>query len=156
MIRRATARDLEHVADLRWRLQMQDSELADPAARKSFVDDFQTIPIAAGLTHWLAFDGARAIAAMSLQAVAKVPSPSERHGVWGYLTNCYVMPSYRDTSLGARMLAEIKAWASHERYELLLVWPSDRAYSFFEKAGFARYSDPLTLKLTREDDDYRG
>jgi len=135
---------------------MQDSELADPAARKHFVDDFQTIPIAAGLTHWLALDGARAVGVMSLQAVMNVPSPAARHGVWGFLTNCYVLPSYRDTGLGARMLAEIKRWAGDERYEYLIVWPSTRAYAFFEHAGFARFSDPLTLKLSRDDDDYRG
>ena len=155
LIRKASATDLEIIADLRWRLQMNDFE-ADPAARKVFVDDFKTIPIADGLTHWLAFDGARAVGVMSVQSVARVPSPTRRDGRWGYLTNCYVLPSYRDTGVGRRMLETIKEWAIEQRFEMLVVWPSERAYAFYERGGFARYSDPLTLNLPSSIDPYRG
>jgi GNAT superfamily N-acetyltransferase len=155
LIRQATADDLEIIADLRWRLQMSDND-ADPRARKVFVDDFKTIPIADGLTHWLAFDGAMPVGVMSVQCVGKVPSPATRDGRWGYLTNCYVLPSYRDTGLGKRMLATIRDWAIGERYEMLVVWPSDRSYAFYERSGFARRSDPLTLALPSRIDQHRG
>lgn len=156
LIRPATPDDLADIADLRWRLQMSDHDTADPRARKRFVDDFLTIPIADGMTHFLAFDSERPVGVMSLQRVGNVPTPASRDPCWGYVTNCYVLPSYRDVGLGGRMLDAVRAWAIDQRYELLIVWPSERSYAFFERKGFARFSDPLTMKLPKKHFDGRG
>jgi GNAT superfamily N-acetyltransferase len=79
--------------------------------------------------------------------VRKVPKPGELDGRWGYLTNCYVLPEVRNRGVGGSLLAAIKSWAVELRLELLVVWPSDRAYPFYGRAGFTRAPDPLVLEI---------
>jgi GNAT superfamily N-acetyltransferase len=68
-------------------------------------------------------------------------------GSWGYLTNCYVLPPYRKEGVGSGLLDAVKGWAEAQRLELLVVWPSERSYPFYERSGLVRYPDPLVLKL---------
>jgi len=87
---------------------------------------------------------------MSVRKVWKVPAPGRPEAAWGYLTNSYVLPTERDKGAGSDLLQFIKSWARREKLELLIVWPSDAAYIFYERAGFERPGDPLVLKLTEE------
>ena len=60
------------------------------------------------------------------------------------------LPEVRNAGVGQRLLTAIKDWASSENLELLVVWPSERAYPFYERAGFCRYPDPLIFKLKHD------
>jgi len=148
--RLSTDRDLEDLADLRWRLQTDDLPIADVAEYDQFVGDFVRLsrsdPRAGELFHWVACKE-RLVAAMSVVLVRKVPQLGELDGRWGYLTNCYVLPEMRNRGVGGSLLEEIKSWALELRLELLVVWPSDRACPFYGRAGFARPADPLVLGL---------
>jgi GNAT superfamily N-acetyltransferase len=56
----------------------------------------------------------------------------------------------RNAGVGQQLLMAIKDWAYADDLELLVVWPSERAYPFYERAGFQRYPDPLVLRLRTE------
>jgi GNAT superfamily N-acetyltransferase len=79
--------------------------------------------------------------------VRKIPSPGNLHGRCGYLANSYARPEVRNAGVGSQLLAAIKSWAIGESLELLVVWPSERAYPFYERAGFRRHPDPVVLRL---------
>jgi GNAT superfamily N-acetyltransferase len=150
--RLSTDMDLRALADLRWRLKSDDEPVVDATAYDGFVHEFVSMcrsdPRRGELFHWVAADGDKGVAAMSVVIVRKVPEPGDLNGRWGYLTNCYALPEARNRGVGTSLLASVKRWADDEHLELLVVWPSDRAYPFYERSGFARLVDPLVLGLT--------
>ena len=152
--RMATKADLPQIADLRWRLRVDDAPVSNAAAYYRFVADF--IRICAQewrpeeMIHWIAADGELVLAVMSIAIVRKLPSPENLRGRWGYISNSYVLPEARNAGVGQKLLTAIEAWARAEDLELLLVWPSERAYPFYERAGFRRHPDPLVLRLRSE------
>jgi GNAT superfamily N-acetyltransferase len=150
--RLATDQDLPAVADLRWRLQTDDLPISDEAEYQTFIRAFVDLGLAdprtGELFHWVASAGGRLVGAMSVILVRKVPKPGALDARWGYLTNCYVVPEMRNRDVGASLLATIRSWAAGLGLEMLVVWPSDRAYPFYERAGFVRRPDPLVLEIT--------
>ena len=58
-----------------------------------------------------------------------------------------ILATLRNAGVGSQLLAAITSWAIGESLELLVVWPSDKAYPFYERAGFRRYPDPVVLRL---------
>ncbi len=101
---------------------------------------------------WVADLDGRVVGAMWLQLVERVPRPGEERGSLpiGYLTNVFVEPELRDAGLGSRILREVVAWARRRGVEEIIVWPSERSYPFYERAGFSRTPDPIVLYLTDE------
>ena len=152
IFRLATEHDLPALADLRWRLQTDDRPVSDRANYDRFVQEFVHLgtsePRTNELFHWVATAEGHIVGAMSVILVRKVPSPRELNGRWGYLTNCYVLPDLRNQGVGESLLARIKSWATELELELLVVWPSDRAYPFYGRAGYLRRPDPLVLEIT--------
>jgi GNAT superfamily N-acetyltransferase len=147
----ATADELTQIADLRWRLHVDDEPIEDRGTYERFIADFVDVHEAEWksneVTHWVAVNGARIVAVMSVAIVRKIPRPGNLHGRWGYLANSYALPEVRNAGVGSQLLAAITSWAIGESLELLVVWPSDKAYPFYERAGFRRYPDPVVLRL---------
>ncbi len=149
--RLAAPDDIESLADLRWRLSTGDLPTNTSLERKEFIAAFcsalPSIEACDSLVHFLAEREGQAIAALSIVKVMKIPRPGNIRGQWGYLTNVYTLPEFRNKGIGAGLLAAARNWAKAQQLELLLVWPSDRSYQFYERAGFRRETDPLTLKI---------
>jgi len=143
--------ELTQIADLRWRLHADDEPIDDRGAYERFIAEFLDVHEAEwklnDVTHWVAANGDRIVAVMSVVIVRKIPRPGNLHGRWGYLANSYALPEVRNEGVGTQLLAAIKIWAIGESLELLVVWPSDLAYPFYERAGFRRYPDPVVLRL---------
>ena len=89
----------------------------------------------------------RAVGAMWLHTVHRVPVPGKHAGPIGYLTNVYVVPEHRNTGLGAQMLDRIKAWCRQEGFSELIVWPTERSRSFYTRGGFTRPGQPLMIEV---------
>jgi GNAT superfamily N-acetyltransferase len=150
----ATKADLPQIANLRWRLRVDDTPVSDRGAYDRFISDFIRICSEEWrpeeMVHWIAADGEHVLAVMSIAIVRKLPSPENLRGRWGYISNSYVLPHARNAGVGRKLLTAIEAWAHQDDLELLLVWPSERAYPFYERAGFRRHPDPLVLRLRSE------
>ena len=146
--RPATAHDLHHIGDLRWRLKTEDTNDSNPLERAAFITAFvndQTQSTA--FLHWVAEGNDGLIAVMSIARVPKLLAPHQRPSALGYLTNCYTLPLFRRCGIGRRLLSIITDWAREQEFELLLVWPSDESYNFYERFGFKDLRDPLVLPI---------
>ena len=137
------------LAELRWRLGTNDSAVADPSAKAAFIATFRSalpdIEDRTKIVHLVAEHGDHIIAVSSIINVVKIPRPGDLHGQWGYLTNVYTRPEFRNSGVGGRLLAEAQRWAKDQGLSMLIVWPSDRSYAFYTRAGYRRKADPLTL-----------
>jgi GNAT superfamily N-acetyltransferase len=148
--RLAENRDAPRLADLRWGLRTDDAPASDAAAKARFVQEF----VAwmgnrpdENLVHWVAEQDDGLIGVISVRIIHKLPSPEDADGRFGYLTNSYVLPEHRNSGVGTALLAAVKDWALSQKLELLVVWPSERAYPFYERGGYRRHPDPVVLKL---------
>lgn len=142
--------DFDKLATLRWALKSEDETFVDggfDAFRQYFVSAAADGAADGSQVHWVAEYRSDLIAAMSVVIVHKLPSPNKLRGKWGYLTNCFTTPAARGCGVGGGLLNAIKKWAQEENLEMLVVWPSKRAFSFYERAGFERAKDPLVIEF---------
>jgi GNAT superfamily N-acetyltransferase len=153
-IRQAVARDASDLARMRHALYSEQGLEREPL--DEYVDRFAAFVNDALASDawriWVAELQAGIVGTIWLQLVERVPRPGEDRGELpiGYLTNVFVEPELRDGGLGSRMLEEIITWARARGVEEIIVWPSERSYPFYERAGFSRTPDPLVLYLTDE------
>ena len=148
--RLAQSRDATQLANLRWCLRTDDNPVVDPAAKAQFIQEFvswmEKTPDK-DLVHWVAEQSGELVGVLSVRIIHMLPSPEDMDDRYGYLTNSYVLPELRNRGIGAALLAAVKNWALNQKLELLVVWPSERAYPFYERGGYRRYPDPVVLKL---------
>lgn len=149
-IREATQADIGELARLRWQLYTEREAHDEPFA--AYVERFTMFARDALVRDdwraWCADEDGRVVAAMWLHTVPRVPAPG--HGPprpMGYLTNMYVDPDHRSHGLGSRMLQELVAHCSAGGFELVLTFPADDAYGFYERNGFTRPPDPVVHRL---------
>jgi GNAT superfamily N-acetyltransferase len=146
--RLAETKDLAVLADMRWRLKTDDTPVYDQQAYTKFIQEFVAWAQSPNaFQHWIAENDGRAVGAMSVAVVEKPPSPNELTDAWGYVTNAYVYPEARNQRAGEALLSQITDWARSQNLELLVVWPSERAYPFYERAGFRSERDPLVMPV---------
>lgn len=153
-IRKSTTAELSALAELRWALCSDDEETEPPVDKARFTEQFlkreEELETTGNLINYVAEKDAELIGVASLILVSKIPSPCEINGYWGYVTNVYVRPAYRNNGVGEQLLRFVKDQAIVDKCELLVVWPSDRSYPFYKRAGFKserREQDPLVLVL---------
>ncbi|WP_226020386.1 GNAT family N-acetyltransferase [Serratia symbiotica] len=153
-IRKSIIAELPALAELRWALCSDDVETELPVDKARFTEQFlkreRELEAMGNLINFVAEKDEELIGVISLILVNKIPSPYEINGCWGYVTNVYLRPSYRNNGVGKKLLSFVKDHAIADKCELLVVWPSDRSYPFYKRAGFKsekREQDPLVLVL---------
>jgi GNAT superfamily N-acetyltransferase len=149
-IRAARADDIPELARLRWQLYTEREAHDEPVG--TYVERFTAFALDAlardDWRAWCAEADDRLVGAMWLQAVPRIPAPG--HGAprpMAYLTNMYVEPEYRSHGLGSRMLDVFVEHCTTNGFELVLTFPADDAYGFYERNGFSRPPDPLMHRL---------
>jgi GNAT superfamily N-acetyltransferase len=149
-IRLATGDDLDELARLRWQLYTEQEPHEEPF--EAYVERFTMFARGAlardEWRSWCAEDGGRLVAAVWLQAVPRIPAPG--HGdprPIGYVTNMYVEPEHRSQGLGSQMLQELVTHCEAGGFELVIAWPAEAAYGFYERNGFTRPPAPIVHRL---------
>lgn len=150
-LRIAGLQDIPELARLRWQLYDEDH----PVAGESFEDyakrfaPFAEDALRSESWHVLiAQDDRLVVGAMWVYRVPRVPQPGRGPAApLAYLTNVFVDPAHRDAGLGSRMLDAIADRCRDEGFSLVFAWPSERSFTFYERAGFTRPPDPLVLDL---------
>jgi ribosomal protein S18 acetylase RimI-like enzyme len=150
MIRSATSDDIAELARLRWQLYSEREAHDEPM--ETYVERFAAFARDALASDqwraWCAETEGRLVAAMWLETVPRVPAPG--HGdprPMGYLTNAYVEPEHRSRGLGSRMTQELIKHCEANGFELVLTFPAEDAYGFYERNGFTRPPDPVVHRL---------
>jgi len=131
--------DLPTLAQMRWDFR---SEFKPPDAMSEveFLPgclDFLRQSLASGMwAFWIAEDEGQIIAHAFLQIVPKMPDLYHFERGFGYVTNVYTRPEYRNKGVGAQLMEHLQAWALERSLEFLILWPSKRAVPFYIRAGY--------------------
>lgn len=65
-----------------------------------------------------------------------MPKPGQPTTYWGYLSNAFVSPEYRNAGVGRMLIDALLAYAREHSLGRVLLNPSDRAIPFYTRAGF--------------------
>jgi GNAT superfamily N-acetyltransferase len=147
----ATDEDLTQLAELRWDFRMEgDDEL--PAVSKAMFVEACVSFLKRGMEssyhiYWLAEEGGEIASHIFIHKIDMVPRPCKIHDQFGYITNNYTRPIYRSKGIGSELMKRVIAWAKAEDLELLIVYPSERAVTFYRRAGFYSENDVMELRL---------
>lgn len=150
--RTAGVTDVVNLAAARWAFRTEDATEIPIESEHVFVRRYEEFVREAlesqRLVYWLAetVDGAL-VAHMAVCIVPGIPRPSRSRDQWGYLTDCYTRPAFRNRGVGRELLGHVAAWAQDRDLELLLVWPSERSMSFYSRAGFQPDDESRVLRL---------
>ena len=145
-VRVAESGDADALALLRWEMRTEDGDVCEDAPvfleryRSSIREDDPTV------TRWLAQDGERIIGT-TLRLARKELSPDREAADIGYLTNFFVQSGMRNAGIGGALLDALITWARARPIELIIVWPSERSRSIYQRAGFTGASDPQVPEL---------
>ena len=152
IIRSARSADIGELARLRWQLYTEQGPHDEPF--DSYVQRFSAFARDALARNewqaWCAETNGRLIAAMWLQTVPRVPAPGlgDPRPI-GYLTNAYVEPDHRSQGVGSQMLRELITHCEANSFELVLAFPAQDAYDFYERRGFSRPPHPVVHHFGR-------
>jgi GNAT superfamily N-acetyltransferase len=93
---------------------------------------------------WVAEDGGGPgpVGTVWLQVIEKVPNPTPEPETHAYVTNLYVRPRARGGGTGSALLAAALAWCEARRVHAVILWPTPRSRSLYERHGF---STPASL-----------
>jgi ribosomal protein S18 acetylase RimI-like enzyme len=151
-IRPATTDDVTDLARLRWHLYTEQGSHDEPY--EAYVERFTTFAVDAlsrpEWRAWVAEIDGRIVGAMWLQSVQRVPAPGRgAPRPLGYLTNAYVEPAHRSRGVGSRLLRTVTDHCEATDHVLMMAWPADEAYAFYERHGFDRPPDPVVYRFDR-------
>lgn len=61
------------------------------------------------------------------------------------MTNVYTKPDYRGKGIGSKLISKINEWAKENKYEFIIVWPSDEGVHFYKKNGYRHCKEPMEI-----------
>ena len=94
---------------------------------------------------WIAEQEGKLIGAVWLQLVEKIPNPRSEAEHHAYLTNFYVDESARGRGIGTRLLRAVIDWCNTSDVHAIILWPTERSRSLYERNGFAVRDDIMEL-----------
>ena len=150
IIRLASERDTTELAKLRFALRTRDSRNVETEA--AFLKRCELwISEALRETKWRCWvaecDGIL-VGALWLQLIEKIPNPTFESECFGYITNFFVTESIRGKGLGSRILNEALTWCLEENVHSVILWPTEKSRSLYQRHGFAVPDDLLELLIT--------
>lgn len=96
---------------------------------------------------WAAEEEGRLIGAVWVQLVEKIPNPRLETEYHAYLTNFYIAESARGRGLGTQLLQTAIKWCESREVHAIILWPTDRSRSLYERHGFSVREDIMELIL---------
>jgi GNAT superfamily N-acetyltransferase len=87
------------------------------------------------------------VGALWLQLVEKIPNPRAEPEYHAYITNFYLRESVRGKGVGSRLLIMALDWCKAREVHAVILWPTEKSRTLYERHGFAVRSDLLELVL---------
>ena len=97
---------------------------------------------------WVAESDYELIGCLWLQLVEKIPNPRSEPEHHAYLTNFYVEEFARGKSVGSQLLSTAIAWCETQDVHAVILWPTERSRSLYQRRGFAVRDDLMELLIT--------
>lgn len=87
---------------------------------------------------WVAEVEKNIVSHMYLQLIHKVPRSSKSPDPYfGYVTNVYTRPAFRNLGIGTQIHIAMERWAKENEIEFLILWPSSNSIQFYSRNGFS-------------------
>ena len=147
-IRFAQAADADALAELRYALRASTGIATEP--KEEFLERCgawmaQHLADDQRWRCWVAEEQGDLVAAIWLQVVEKIPNPRAESEAHAYITNFYVKESARARGLGSRMLNEVIGWCRAREVHSIILWPTERSRTLYQRYGFAVREDLMEL-----------
>jgi len=142
VVRLAAAADAPALAALRraWTAELR-GPADDPGFEERFRDWYDRE--SARRVSWLAEVAGQPVGMMNVAVFERMPQPGRDPACWGYLSNAYVLPAFRDQGIGSALLRALLAHADRQRYVRVVLSPSERSVPFYQRHGFTADHDLL-------------
>ena len=152
--RLAVESDFAQLAELRWEFRTELHPASPGITRKVFLPVcltfLQRAYTGGNWAFWVAEEDGRIIANAYVQRILKVPNPNRLDPEFGYITNVFTRPEYRNHGIGARLIRQVQQWGREQRLEMFVLWPSRRSGPFYQRAGFHPGGEALECSLDEE------
>jgi GNAT superfamily N-acetyltransferase len=83
-----------------------------------------------------------------LEILPKVPNPVGERDRHAYLSNLYVAPEARG-GVGSRLLDAALGWADQHGVDCIVLWPTRKSTTLYERHGFVRPGEVMERKSGR-------
>jgi GNAT superfamily N-acetyltransferase len=148
-IRAAVPGDADRLAQLRWefRVARAPGQEEHGAFLRRCADWMRReLGSQAVWRAWVAVAGEEIVGQIWVQTIGKMPNPVAERERHAYVSNVYVQPEHRGGA-GSRMLEAAIAWARAEKIDRVILWPSARSVTLYERLGFTHHGDVMELAL---------
>jgi GNAT superfamily N-acetyltransferase len=95
---------------------------------------------------WVAVADTALVGQAWLQTIEKMPNPVDERERHAYISNVFVQPPFRG-GVGARLLDAALAWTRANQVDRVILWPSARSVTLYERRGFTHRGDVMELAL---------
>jgi GNAT superfamily N-acetyltransferase len=99
---------------------------------------------------WVGEQAWRLVATIWLHLIEKLPNPVAEAEGHGYISSLYVEPSRRGAGLGSRLLSTCLRFCADQELDAVILWPTPRSRSLYERHGFAVRDDLLERRSPPE------
>ncbi|MEO7996381.1 MAG: GNAT family N-acetyltransferase [Gemmatimonadaceae bacterium] len=148
-VRRATQADAVRLAELRYEfratLGTAREDLSAFVARGSAWMSERLID-GSGWWAWVAENDSGIIGTVWINRIEKMPNPVSEAESHAYLTNLYVQAHVRSSGAGTALMEAALAFCVEKKFDAIMLWPTPRSRSLYERHGFAVRDDMLTRR----------
>ena len=150
----ATEKDIPQLVQMRWDFLTEDDDEQPVVSREEFLS-LCTKFLADGFkrgdwTYWVAADKEEIVSHIFVYLIRPMPRPSRLDDRYGYMTNVYTKPRYRNRGVGRDLMRRVKRWARELDAALLIVSPSEASVPFYRRAGFSFETEFMEFRLRGE------
>ena len=85
---------------------------------------------------WVADDNGLIVSHAHIIITRKLPKPGNLNSSYARLSQVRTIPEYRNQGIGSKLINKVKLWCREQQIQELVVWPTDKSMSFYERAGF--------------------
>lgn len=149
--RNATSKDINELSLMRWEFQTESNEDKIIWTREKFIEFcevfYMNIIDSDNWIFWLAEDKDRIISHVSVHIINNIPNPNRLINKWGYVTNSYTKKEYRNQGVGSELIQHAINEVKSVDIETLIVWPSDKSFDFYKRAGFTENNSIMEFQI---------
>ncbi|MGG0644589.1 GNAT family N-acetyltransferase [Sporosarcina gallistercoris] len=146
-IRLARKEDVEQLMKMRWDFTIEFDKSKKEEPYEDFREIFKTFFDGALKSRqwfiWVAEENGNISSHIYVELIQKVPRPGQTTHPFAYVTNVYTIPEYRNQGTGSELLRSVNNWVKENRFEFVIVWPSEDSINYYKKNGYIPCKEPM-------------